>query len=155
MVDQSGNIHGKNFQVFRSENKTKSNKLTNLKLLEDLKKDLPGYRSELDKTINKTDEHVENLATTKKEVELLSEKKFNLIEEKNSINLEVNKQQQIKIHRQERIVNIGIELEEADKKISSFMEEFSQKQKSLDEHSKDKLNLQNKLEELLNDKKNL
>jgi len=153
LVDQSGNIHGKNFQVFRSENKTKSNKLTNLKLLEDLKKDLPGYRSELDKTINKTDEHVENLATTKKEVELLSEKKFNLIEEKNSINLEVNKQQQIKIHRQERIVNIGIELEEADKKISSFMEEFSQKQKSLDEHSKDKLNLQNKLEELLNDKK--
>ena len=37
LVDQSGNIHGKNFQVFRSENKTKSNKLTNLKLLEDSK----------------------------------------------------------------------------------------------------------------------
>ena len=33
------------------------------------------------------------------------------------------------------------------------MEELSEKQKSLDEHSKDKLNLQNKLEELLNDKK--
>ena len=81
MVDQFGNIHGKNFQVFRSENKTKSNKLTNLKLLEDLKKDLPRYKSELDKSINKTDEHVENLATTKKEVKLLSEKKFNLIED--------------------------------------------------------------------------
>ena len=39
----------------------------------------------------------------------------------NTVNLEVNKQQQIEIHRQERIVNIGIELEEADKKISSFM----------------------------------
>ena len=75
-----------------------------------------------------------------KEIQL----RTNLIEEKNSINLEVNKQQQIKIHRQERIVNIGIELEEADKKISSFMDELSQKQKSLDEHSKDKLNLQNK-----------
>ena len=73
LVDESGNIHGKNFQVFRSENKTKSNKLTNLKLLEDLKKDLPGYKNELDEIINKTDEHIENLATTKKEVELFSQ----------------------------------------------------------------------------------
>ena len=153
LVDQSGNIHGKNFQVFRSENKTNSNKLINLKLLEDLKKDLPGHKKKLDNTISMTDEHIEKLTAIKKEVELLSEKKFTLIEEKNSINLEVNKLQQIEIHRQERVVNIGIELEEADKKISRFMEELSQKQKSLDEHSKDKLNSQNILEELFKDKK--
>ena len=64
------------------------------------------------------------------------------IEKKNSINLEVNKLQQIEIHKQERFVNIGIEIEEADKKISGFMKELSQKQKSLDEHSKDKLKFQ-------------
>tara|TARA_B110000261_G_scaffold120541_1_gene134482 strand:- start:65 stop:3568 length:3504 start_codon:yes stop_codon:yes gene_type:complete len=153
LVDQSGNIHGKNFQVFRSENKTNSNKLINLKLLEDLKKDLPGHKKKLDNTISMTDEHIEKLGAIKKEVELLSEKKITLIEEKNSINLEVNKLQQIEIHRQERVVNIGIEVEEADKKISGFMQELSQKQKSLDGHSKDKLNFQNILEELLRNKK--
>ncbi len=153
LVDQSGNIHGKNFQVFRSENKTNSNKLINLKLLEDLKKDLPGHKKKLDNTISMTDEHIEKLGAIKKEVELLSEKKFTLIEEKNSINLEVNKQQQIEIHRQERVVNIGIEVQEADKKISGFMQELSQKQKSLDGHSKDKLNFQDILEELLKNKK--
>ena len=153
LVDQSGNIHGKNFQVFRSENKTNSNKLINLKLLEDLKKDLPGHKKKLDNTISMTDEHIEKLGAIKKEVELLSEKKFTLIEEKNSINLEVNKLQQIEIHRQERVVNIGIEVEEADKKISGFMQELSQKQKSLDGHSKGKLNFQDILEELLKNKK--
>ena len=81
LIDQSGNIHGKNFQVFRSENKINSNRLTNLKLLEDLKKDLPGHKKKLDDTIIMTDKHTEKLVAIKKEVELLSEKKFTLYRE--------------------------------------------------------------------------
>jgi chromosome segregation protein len=154
LIDQSGNIHGKNFQVLRSESRGNSNKLTNLKLLEDLRKDLPSHKNALDTTISKSDQHADKLANLKNEVELLSDKKFNLIEEKNSINLEVNKLQQIEIHKQERVVNIDNELTETEKKISEFKGELNQKQDSLVAHKKDKIKLQNILEEL-SKKKNI
>ena len=152
LIDHLGNIHGKNFQVFRTENKANSNKLTNFMLLEDLKKDLPTHKENLDTAINITDEHIIKLGNLKNEVELLSEKKFNLIEEKNSINLEVNKLQQIEIHRQERVVNIDSEIEGAIKKIREFIGELNQKQDSLSAHKKDKLNYQDILEGLSKNK---
>ena len=152
LIDRQGNIHGKNFQVFRTENKSNINKLTNLKLLEDLKKELPSHKSKLENSIRMSDENTEKLTGLKEEVDLLSDKKINLIEEKNSINIEVNKLQQIEIHRQERILNIDNEHKEADIKINEFKRELNQKRESLEIHIKEKPNLQEALDGLTKDK---
>jgi len=153
LIDQSGNIYGKNFQVLRAENKSNSNKLANLKLLEDLKKALPLNKETLEKTIIAHNEHIEKVNKLKEDIDRLAEKKFDLIEEKNSINIEINKNQQIEIHRQERFVNIEKEIKDTDKKIDEFNNELSQKRESLDLHNKEKPNLENILNGLSESKK--
>ena len=142
LIAKNGDIFGKSYQIIHAKEGDASNALARNKQLEELKNNLPSMQLayKTSATNLKTIEEKNSLLVT--EIEKLLTENNQLIDKKNALNLELNKQQQVVLMNEQRSQVLKKEINNCNDRIMQLSHELKTKQTNITQHQdeKEKLN---------------